>query len=142
MIMGHDRASSVIFGRFILATDRDHKGRFRGHQAMKKGEYRGWHYHIESAGLSQLEIMDRLEKFLVGEGARRVEFPASLHIGNVEAKPSRVACFEMDDKQSVLWISGFNGVLHVETNKDTCYKKGFINKTMLIKFCNQKNEDE
>ena len=69
---GRDRTSSVEVGEFVLHTDRDHRGKYRGRQAMNE-RYRGWHYHIEHPCLSQEEIMNMLEIELERMGAERVK---------------------------------------------------------------------
>jgi hypothetical protein len=63
-----DRTSSISVGKFVIHIDRDHRGRYRGRQAMNE-KYRGWHYHIEHPSLSQLEIMRLIEDKLRELGA-------------------------------------------------------------------------
>jgi hypothetical protein len=136
--MGTDRTSEIIAGIFRINVDRDHRGRFRGHEEMD-GHYRGWHYHVESRAFTQDQIMTLLERCLLNHGAVKVELVKSqkshLAIGNVERLPARVSCFEKDNLQSILWTSSFNGTLHVETNKDDTFKVGFVTKALLAYFC-------
>ena len=67
-----DRSSSEKIGEFTLSVDRDHRGRFRGHQEMNEN-YRGWHYHIEHPLLSQKDILTLLSQELEALGAAKVE---------------------------------------------------------------------
>ena len=129
--MGRDRTSTTKIGKFELAIDKDHLGYYRGKQAYIESKFRGWHYHIEHETFSQDNIMDLLEKVLNDIGAVQ-SFPKNLGIGVVEYKPKRVSCWELERKTCVLWTSGFNGKLHVETNKNEPYKKGILTKNALL----------
>jgi hypothetical protein len=147
--MGRDRTSELEINNFILAIDKDHKGFYRGHQAQESNAfyYRGWHYHIEHKSLSQLQIMQLLESELINMGARRIEWDGKqLGIGNTERKPQTLSYwqlkntvynkvshkFEFETKSCVLWISSFNGKLHIETDKAECFQKGILDKKKLI----------
>jgi len=129
--MGHDTRSVVTAGVFMLRTDWDHKGSYRGHQAMEKGKYRGSHYHVEGTSRTQAEIKVLLEDWLRRHGAVEVH-PEKLGIGNAEFTPASATCWELNGKQTVLWISGFNGALHVETNKTSTFKPGILTKPLLV----------
>jgi hypothetical protein len=146
---GRDRSSEVEIGNFILATDHDHKGYFRGHQAMENTEfyYRGWHYHLEHRTLSQQQIMQLLESELLKMGAKKLEWNGEqLAIGNVEHKPEVLSHwqlkstiynkishkFETEIRNCVLWISSFNQKLHIETNKKKCFEKGILDKKKIM----------
>jgi hypothetical protein len=130
-------------------VDKDHKGNFRGHQAQERNEYyyRGWHYHIEAKSLSQLQIMQLLESELIKIGAKRIEWDGrQLGIGNTEHKPEALSYwqlkstiynqishqFEFETRSCVLWISSFNFKLHIETDKQECFRKGILDKKKLI----------
>jgi hypothetical protein len=189
---GQDRTSSISVGKFVIHTDRDHRGRYRGHQAMTE-QYRGWHYHIEHPNLSQLEIMSLIEDKLCELGAtqqpvvekkkittfnypyrknlrierisayknryylregdcwieidrekyrklkkvrevveKEVEVPINFNIGNVELNPKKISYWKLDDKSTVLWISSFNGSLHIEANKNRKYAKNILTKPVLV----------
>jgi hypothetical protein len=147
--MGRDRTSELEIGNFILATDHDHKGYFRGHQAMENTEfyYRGWHYHLEHRTLSQQQIMQLLEAELTAMGATQLRWNGEqLGIGNCEHNPEALSHwqlistiynktshkFETETRNSVLWISSFNQKLHIETNKQRCFEKGILDKKRLI----------
>ena len=100
---------------------------------MERGKYRGWHYHVTSPKYSQVEITMLIEQFLWQQGAR-VIVPDRLGIGNVECRIATVSCWELNGKQTVLWIGSYNFTLHVETNKNEKYAKGIITKDDMIKF--------
>jgi len=70
--MGVDRVSSVKVGEFILHVDRDHRGNYRGKQAMSE-RYRGWHYHVEHPKLTQMYITRLIEEKLREMGAEKIE---------------------------------------------------------------------
>ena len=138
--MGRDRTSSSKAGLFIIHVDKDHKGWYRGNQAMDN-KYRGWHYHIESKKYSQLQIMKIIEAHLLQELKAEKYDCEDLFIGIVEHTPEEVSCFKKDGKTCVLWISGFNGSLHVEANKKELYTSNLISKADLINlFENYKEE--
>jgi len=98
---------------------------------MEKGKYRGVHYHVESNARTQVQIMKIIEDWLVKQGATRID-PKVLAIGNVEFQPASASCWEQDGKSTVLWLSGYNGALHVETNKTRTFATGIITKPILI----------
>ena len=134
-----DRTSTITVGIFQISVDRDHRGNFRGHEAMDE-RYHGCHYHVvaerdEEMIFTPEQVMVLLEQCLLNEGAKPVDPPEHLSIGNIEKAPSSVACYEKDGLQSVLWISSKTGTLHVETNKDTTFKPGLVTKSMLVQFC-------
>jgi hypothetical protein len=147
--MGHDRTLPLQIGAFQLAIDRDHKGFYRGHQAMQPGQYRGWHYHIEHPTLSQQEVMQLLEEYLMKIGAKRMPWNGEqLGIGNVEHHPAALSSWRLREviynkntgkfergqaKTCVLWLSGFNGKLHIETDKSNEYAIGILAKKDLIR---------
>lgn len=126
-----DRTCTIQAGAFKISIDRDHKGAYRGGQAMEPGKYRGWHYHVESEYCSQERIFEMLENVLLRRGAVKVDKIPSA-IGVVETKPAKVAYFELGDKNEVLWISGLKGNLHVEANKQDAFQKGILTKKDLI----------
>ncbi len=126
-----DRSSSIRVDDFVLSVDRDHKGRFRGSQAMIEHEYRGWHYHIEHPFFSQEEIFRYLSKALQDIGAERVAERA--FIGVVEATPKLQECWRLGEASTVLWISSKTGGLHVEANKRVEFAKGILTKSLLVK---------
>lgn len=125
-----DRQSTTEVGMFLLHVDRDHRGRFRGQQAMSI-YYRGWHYHVEHPILSQNAIMTFLERELKRMGAVEVtnDFPS---IGVVASTPRRMTVWKLGDRQTVLWISQVTDGLHIETNKAEECAKGILTKKMLI----------
>jgi len=124
-----DRTSYLEVGGFILCTDRDHRGRFRGSQAMST-RFRGWHYHIEHSKISQEDIFRYLSGALDRMGAVQVsEMP---FIGVVEAAPQLQECWRLGDASTVLWISSVTGGLHVEANKKDEYAKSILTKPALI----------
>lgn len=129
-----DRSSSVQVGAFILSTDRDHRGRFRGSQAMSEG-FRGWHYHIEHPNLSQETIFSYLSKALQNMGAEKVA--ERTFIGVVEATPKMQECWRLGEASTVLWISGKTGSLHVEANKREAYAKSILTKPVLVSLLRQ-----
>ncbi|MGD6808512.1 MAG: hypothetical protein ACQCN3_02320 [Candidatus Bathyarchaeia archaeon] len=131
-----DRKSSTPVGKFTLSTDRDHRGRFRGSQAMS-AEFRGWHYHIEHPTLTQEEIFAYLSKCLQSMNAEKVK--EQTFIGVVEATPKKQECWRLGDASTVLWISGKTGSLHVEANKRTEYAKSILTKPVLVKLLKQYN---
>jgi len=147
--MGRDRTSEREINDFVLAVDKDHKGYFRGHQAMESVEfhYRGWHYHLEHRTLTQAQIMQLLEQQLIEMGAKQIPWNGEqLGIGNVEHKPEVLSHwllkstiynkathkFETEIRNCVLWISSFNGKLHIETNKQKCFEKGILDKKKIV----------
>ncbi len=129
-----DRSSCVQVGAFILSTDRDHRGRFRGSQAMSDA-FRGWHYHIEHPNLSQEAIFCYLSKALQNMGAERVV--ERTFIGVVEAAPKMQECWRLGEASTVLWVSGKTGSLHVEANKRVEYAKSILTKPILVKLLKQ-----
>jgi len=133
--MGRDRTSTVRIGALILSTDKDHKGYYRGNQAQDH-HYRGWHYHIESRNYTQSKIMQCIAYYLTKNiKANRVEISLeNLYIGTVEHEPEAYMCFQKDNKTVVLWLSGFNGKLHIEANKKATYTKNLLSKPDLIDF--------
>jgi len=70
--MGVDRVSSVKVGEFVLHVDRDHRGNYRGKQAMSE-RYRGWHYHVEHPKLTQMHITRLIEEKLREMDAEKIE---------------------------------------------------------------------
>ena len=117
-----DRTSTITAGIFQVSVDRDHKGNYRGHEAMDD-RYRGCHYHVVSNDhFTQEEIFTLLGQCILNYGAVRVDPPEHLSIGNIEKAPSQVACFQKDGLETVLWISSKTGSLHVETSKDITFK--------------------
>jgi len=147
--MGRDRTSELEINNFVLAVDHDHKGYYRGHQAMESVEfhYRGWHYHLEHRTLTQQQIMQLLEAELLKMGAKKLEWNGEqLAIGNVEHTPATLSHwllkstiynkesgkFETETRNCVLWISSFNQKLHIETNKERCFEKGILDKKKLM----------
>ena len=154
--MGRDRTSECEINNFVMAVDHDHKGFYRGHQAMESVEfhYRGWHYHLEHRTLTQEQIMQLLEQQLILMGARKLSWNGEqLGIGNVEHKPAMLSHwllkstiynkvthkFEVETRNCVLWISSFNGKLHIETNKQDCFEKGILDKKRLIEILKLQN---
>ena len=140
--MGRDRVSIKEVGDFFISVDKDHMSYYRGRQAMDR-KYRGWHYHVESPKYSQLQIMEIIENFLLTEmKAEKYDCKEEeLYIGVVEHTPEKFSCFRKDGKTCVLWISGFNGKLHVEANKKELYTKNLLSKADLINlFKNYKEE--
>lgn len=125
-----DRSSSMQVGTFVLSVDRDHKGRFRGMQAMSE-YFRGWHYHIVHPTISQEKIFLYLSKCLQAMGANLVK--EKVCIGVVEATPKLQECWRLNEASTVLWISGKTGSLHIEANKTHEYAKNILTKPMLIK---------
>lgn len=125
-----DRSSSVLVGAFVLSVDRDHRGRFRGDQAMSPS-FRGWHYHIEHPEISQEKIFEYLSSCLQNMRATLVK--EKVCIGVVEATPKRQECWRLGEASTVLWISGVTGSLHVEANKTMEYAKNILTKPLLIK---------
>jgi len=147
--MGQDRTSELEINEFLLAVDKDHKGYYRGHQAMENTEfhYRGWHYHIEHCTMTQEQIMQLLESELLKLGAKKLEWNGEqLGIGNVEHKPAILSHwqlkstiynkashkFEVEIRNCVLWMSSFNQKLHIETNKEKCFEKGILDKKKIF----------
>jgi hypothetical protein len=147
--MGRDRTSELEINNFIMATDHDHKGNFRGHQAMENTEfyYRGWHYHLEHRTLTQMQIMQLLEAELTAMGATQLKWNGEqLGIGNCEHNPEALSHwqlrstiynkgagkFEFETRNCVLWISSFNQKLHIETNKQKCFEKGILDKKKIM----------
>lgn len=131
MHWGHDTRSILKFGTYTLSTHYDHKGNYRGHQAMWKGHYRGSHFHVESKRYSQDEIMWFFHFELRALGANLSHY--RLAIGNTEFKPEAILMYQLGDKTQVLWISGFNHHLHIESNKLACYAKGILTKPLIVK---------
>ncbi|MHA1403794.1 MAG: hypothetical protein ACTSSI_08520 [Candidatus Helarchaeota archaeon] len=133
--MGRDRTSTVRVGCFTIHTDKDHKGFFRGYQAMGNG-YRGWHYHIESEEVTQIEILLLLEMELLQRGAIHVDVDRrNLYIGSLDRNPLLYRVWTRDDKTTVLWIGKY-GSLHVEANKRNTYTKSILKKDDLIRMAN------
>lgn len=136
--MGRDRTNSIVCGNFILHIDKDHLGYYRGQQAMS-AKFRGWHYHIDSLnGITQVQIMQYLERVLVElYDAKKMESYYDLGIGVVEYKPSHLAYYKASyegiEKTCVLWISSFNGKLHIEANKNREFAKGILLKDDLVR---------
>jgi len=127
-----DRTSSKRLGDFVIHVDMDHKGFYRGRQAMGDG-YRGWHYHLESEYLTPIQIILLLEIELLGLGARCVEVePERLYVGFIELNPRFYRFFTQDEKTCVLWI-GQHGKLHVEANKRKIYAKCIFKKADLVR---------
>lgn len=124
-----DRTSSVQVGFFVLSVDRDHKGGFRGGQAMAEN-YRGWHYHVEHPLLSQEEIFVYLSGALAKMGA--CLSTEKTFIGVVEATPKLSECWRLGDKSTVLWISGRTGGLHIEANKRGTHASNILTKRKLV----------
>lgn len=132
---GRDRSSEMQVGDFILITDKDHKGFYRGNQAMEK-TWRGWHYHVESVKYSQEQICRLIEVWLRDYNAN--QFQRDFYaIGNLE-KPAYVSAWEKFGKTIVLWISSYNGKLHIEANKENCNCKSLITKAILKKILHNK----
>lgn len=150
--MGRDRYSITKINDFLtLIVDKDHRGFFRGNQAMSEGNsqyYRGVHYHIESNTITQKEIMEYLENYLETKLKATQIYPKidTLGIGYINSPPEIISIWELKEmewnkekkdwvklpiKTSVLWI-GYLGKLHIETNKYDFYKKGIFLKTNLI----------
>lgn len=138
--MGCDRTTTTRVGCFDVSVDRDHRGRYRGHQAMERNRYRGWHYHVTSTVYSQLDITCILEEWLFGLGAE-VVVPSRIAIGNIEHRPAYISCWKFNDMISILWISGFNFTIHIESNKLDCYARGFITKKDLVHFLRRYTKD-
>lgn len=138
-----DRSSSVQVDSFILSTDRDHKGRFHGSQAMVEHEYRGWHYHIEHPKLTQMEIFAYLSTELSKMKAEKISVPyfnggtEKVCIGVVEATPAELEYWRLEDATTVLWISGKTGSLHIEANKKLPYAKNILTKPVLVSLLKQ-----
>jgi hypothetical protein len=128
-----DRVNSIDVGQFTVHVDRDHRGRFRGQQAMDP-KYRGWHYHVGAIKATQTEIFIFLERQLKALGAHRIEGERLLHIGNVEHRPFMASLWQLEDRTAVLWISAVTGTLHIEADKKSTYTKGIITKNLLIKW--------
>jgi hypothetical protein len=99
--------------------------------------------------MSQEEIMQLLEQQLIEMGAKKLEWDGrQLGIGNSEREPKVLSYwqlkstiynpishqFEFETKSCVLWISSFNGKLHIETNKERCFEKGILDKKKIINF--------
>jgi hypothetical protein len=124
-----DRTSSLVVNGFTIHVDRDHRGRFRGHQSMSK-TYRGWHYHVDHDAMSQNQIFELLEKELIKLGAKRIE-PPRLAVGYVEESPTCVDVWKLGDRQTVLWISKVTGTLHIEANKTEDFAKSILTKPVL-----------
>lgn len=140
--MGRDRTTEMNIGNFTLSIDWDHKGSYRGSQAMEKGKYRGRHYHLDSLLYSQEEIMKLIEDHLEDLGAIQFQ-PDKLAIGIVEYKPKTLSAWKKgDDLTCILWISGFNGKLHVESNKLQTFTKSILKRKELIELIKTWNERE
>lgn len=132
-----DRVSSVTINGFILSVDRDHKGRFRGDQAMSD-LYRGWHYHVEHPRLCQNDIFNYLSAVLLKMGAKQIkigteEDEEEIYVGTAEKTPARAELWRLNEASTVLWISAVTGGLHIEANKREEYAKNILSKPLLIK---------
>jgi len=132
--MGRDRTSTIEVNGFKISTDKDHMGYYRGKQALIKGKYRGWHYHVKNEEFSQDQIMNYLEfKLRELEIEEIKDFNVEeLAIGTVEHKPKRVSYWKKGNLTVILWLSGFNGDLHVEHNKSEIFLKSLWKKQDLI----------
>jgi hypothetical protein len=126
-----DRSSTLKVGGFELSVDRDHKGNYRGGQAMST-EFRGWHYHVTHPTLTQEQIFAFLSRALRIMGAVKID--GELYIGVVEATPKQVELWKLNEATTVLWLSGKTGSLHIEANKKNEYAKNILTKPILIKF--------
>jgi len=135
--MGRDRTSTTIIsdGMFQVHVDKDHLGFYRGHQAMGNG-YRGWHYHVESSVLTQVEILILLEMALISKGAKFVNVDRnSLYIGSIDRNPPLYRAWTLNERTCVLWI-GRHGKLHIEANKNKTYSKCILKKDDLVRTVN------
>jgi hypothetical protein len=129
---GIDRKGNYQINGFSLFTDKDHLGYYRGNQALSK-KYRGWHYHIESEKYTQIQIMRFIEEYLIKINAIQVKDKFPMAIGIVEAIPEIYSFWKLDGKTCVLWISGFNGKLHIEANKEIEFTQSLLKKEDLLK---------
>lgn len=146
-----DRTSSTRVGEFTVHTDRDHRGRFRGRQAMGKN-FRGWHYHVQHPRLSQKEILDLLEAELERMGAasepifkrgeQKEVFRRNIAIGTVEMAPSAGSLWQLGGRETVLWISRVTGSLHIEANKKEEYARGILTKQAIVKILKRRQKHE
>jgi hypothetical protein len=135
---GTDRKSTTMVGEFVLHVDRDHRGNYRGSQAMDK-KYRGWHYHVEHPSLTPGQVMDLIEQYLSKHYFKCDIAAKDLAVGFVESEPSRFSAWvECEDIKgtklsSVLWLSAVTGSLHIEANKKRVFTKNLLSKDELIK---------
>lgn len=132
-----DRSSTEYRNGFSIHVDRDHRGKFRGNQAMDD-RFRGWHYHIESEHHTQQELMEMLEQELSEMGAERISINTEyLCIGNVEAAPKDFSVWQLGDRSCVLWISSVTNSLHIEANKSEKYAKSILTKKKLVEIVDE-----
>jgi len=134
-----DRSSSETIGDFVLSTDRDHRGNYRGNQVMSSS-WRQWHFHIDSDKYSQQRIVELIEAYLREIGATPLSKP-SYGIGNIE-KPELLTAWELFGKTAILWISSVTHKLHVEADKDSFQAKAILTKRALTRILYNKRFPE
>ena len=137
--MGSDRTSTVRIGNFVLHTDKDHLGFYRGNQAISE-KFRGWHYHIESEKITQLQIFLLLERELGNLKAQFLDLDRkNLYIGSVNRNPLLYRVWKLGERTCVLWIGVF-GKLHVEANKRHEFVPSILKKDKIVKILKDWNE--
>lgn len=66
----------------------------------------------------------------------------SVAIGTVETNPAKISVYRLDDKTTVLWLSGFNGKLHIEADKSEEYAKTILKKKELTRILKKWSKED